>query len=200
MENSCGNSRIVGCSFSVHPMSDQFVSYIKTSLQEVDTSKVWMHTDDVTTTVRGRMEHVFDVTKAILLHIAKTEVHVAFQGTFSIGCPGDSSGDVYMDETTERMNEAETRDIQQYIAAKFSLYPMGGGNYMDTIYSQIEAMKEKGVTVSPAHYSTRLEGDTHDIFSGLEDVFRETENSGSSHTVMTVTVSANSPTHKEKKS
>ncbi len=200
MENQCGSSRIAGCSFSVHPMSDQFVSYIKGSLQEVDTSNVWMKTDDVTTTVRGRMEHVFDVTKAILLHIAKTDVHVAFQGTFSIGCPGDSSGDVYMEENTERLNVHESISIQQYSAAKFSLYPMGGGDYMDTIYTQIEAMKEKGVTVSPVHYSTRLEGDTNAIFTGLEDVFRETENSGSSHTVMTVTISANSPTHKEKQS
>ncbi|MGP4060284.1 YkoF family thiamine/hydroxymethylpyrimidine-binding protein [Halobacillus sp. H74] len=197
MNQVCENSRIVGCSFSVHPMSDQFVTYIMDSLKEVDTSKVWLHTDDVTTTVRGRMEHVFDVTKAILLHIAKTGVHVAFQGTFSIGCPGDTSGDVYMDESSERLNETNVTGLRLPIAAKFSLYPMGGGDYMDTIYAQIEAMKSKGVEVSPAHYSTRLDGDTHDIFTGLEDVFRETEASGSSHTVMTVTVSANSPSHKE---
>ncbi|MYL48232.1 thiamine-binding protein [Halobacillus litoralis] len=196
MENHCGTSRIAGCSFSVHPMADKFVDYIKASLNEVDSSKVWMKTDDVTTTVRGRMEHVFDVTEAILLHIAKTGVHVAFQGTFSIGCPGDSSGDVHMDESEERLNKPQSKGIEQRIAAKFSLYPMGGGDYMDTIYRQIEAMKEKGVEVTPAHYSTRLDGETSDIFTGLEDVFRETEASGSSHTVMTVTVSANSPSHK----
>ncbi|MBN9653310.1 thiamine-binding protein [Halobacillus sp. GSS1] len=197
MENNWGTSRIAGCSFSVHPMADNFVDYIKASLNEVDSSKVWMKTDDVTTTVRGRMEHVFDVTEAILLHIAKTGVHVAFQGTFSIGCPGDSAGDVHMDESEERLNKPHSREIEQHIAAKFSLYPMGGGDYMDTIYRQIEAMKEKGVEVTPAHYSTRLDGDTRDIFNGLEDVFRETEASGSSHTVMTVTVSANSPSHKD---
>ncbi|MBH0229703.1 YkoF family thiamine/hydroxymethylpyrimidine-binding protein [Halobacillus yeomjeoni] len=194
MNQSCGNQRIAGCSFSVHPMADDFVKYIKDSLSEVDTTKVWMQTDDVTTTVRGKIEHVFDVTKAILLHIAKTDVHVAFQGTFSIGCPGDFSGDAYMNVSSNLMNEG--LDIRQYIASKFSLYPLGGGEYMNTIYKQIDAMKEKGVHVAPAHYSTRLEGDTHDIFKGLEEVFRETQ-AQVPHTVMTVTVSANSPSHKE---
>ena len=200
MNQVCGSSEITGCSFSVHPMSDRFVTYIKDSLEEVDTRKVWIATDDVTTTVRGRVEHVFDVTKAILLHIAKTGVHVAFQATYSVGCPGDSDGDVYRDESDKRLNEPDVTMIQQPVAAKFSLYPMGGGNYMDTIYSQIEAMKEKGVNVTPAHYSTRLDGDTHAIFTGLEHVFTETKASGSSHTVMTVTVSANSPSHKEDES
>ncbi|MCP3028897.1 Ykof family thiamine-binding protein [Halobacillus sp. A5] len=197
MNEQCGNSRIAGCSFSVHPMSDHFIDHILDSLQEVDTTKVWLHTDDVTTTIRGRIEHVFDVTKAILLTIAKSGVHAAFQGTYSIGCPGDSSGDAYIAETSERVNEPSIHSIQQPIAAKFSLYPMGGGHYMDTIYHQIDHMKENGVNVSPAHYSTRLDGDTHQIFNGLESVFRKTEQSGSSHTVMTVTVSANSPSAKE---
>ncbi|MCP3032059.1 Ykof family thiamine-binding protein [Halobacillus sp. A1] len=197
MNEQCGNLRTAGCSFSVHPMSDQFIEHILESLKHVDTSKVWMETDDVTTTVRGRIEHVFDVTKAILLTIADRGVHVAFQGTYSIGCPGDSSGDAFMTESRERMNELNSISIDQKIAAKFSLYPMGGGDYMDTIYSQIERMEANGVDVSRAHYSTRLDGDTHSIFAGLEDVFRETEKSGSSHTVMTVTVSANSPSNKE---
>lgn len=200
MNQSCQHSKIAGCSFSVHPMSDQFVSYIIDSLKEVDTSKVWLQTDDVTTTIRGRIEHVFDVTKAILLQIAKTGVHVVFQGTYSIGCPGDTSGDVYLDESGEQLNEIKTRSLQLPMAAKFSLYPMSGGNYMDTIYSQIEKIKEKGVDVKPAHYSTRLDGDVHAIFSGLEDVFSVTEANGSSHTVMTVTISANSPSQQEEQS
>ena len=52
-----------------------------------------MATDDVTTTVRGKLVHVFDVTKAIFIHAATTGEHVAFQATYSLGCPGDSSGD-----------------------------------------------------------------------------------------------------------
>src|SRR5699024_521117 len=71
-KQQCSGSRIAGCSFSIHPMSDNFIEIITNALEKVDTSKVWMQTDDVTTTVRGKMVHVFDVTKAIFLHAAKT--------------------------------------------------------------------------------------------------------------------------------
>ncbi|QHT46975.1 thiamine-binding protein [Bacillus sp. SB49] len=196
MTQVCGNSKIAGCSFSVHPMCNDFQDMIMTSLQQTDTSKVWMKTDHVTTTVRGRLEHVFDVAKAVFHHTAVTGVHAAFQGTFSIGCPGDSTGDVYLDETSNVMNR-NTAAVKQAVAAKFSLYPLGGGKYMETIYEKIERMREQGISVTPDHYSTRLEGDIHDIFHGLENVFKETEAGGSSHTVMTVSISANSPSKKE---
>lgn len=192
---ACGTSKIAGVSFSVSPMSDQFVDIILGALQEVDTSKVWMKTDDVTTTIRGKTAHVFDVSKAIFLHAATTGEHVSYQATYSLGCPGDSAGDVFMAEDNILLNADRTKSIQQPIAAKFSLYPLGGGNYMDVIYEQIEAMKEH-VEVSPSHYSTRLDGQAVDVFDGLEKVFEATVKGGSSHTVMTVSISANSPSHR----
>ncbi|SDJ35684.1 YkoF family thiamine/hydroxymethylpyrimidine-binding protein [Salimicrobium halophilum] len=198
MSNQCGNSRIAGCSFSVHPMSDEFIEHIKGSLKETDTSNVWMDTDEVTTTVRGEIEHVFDVTRAVFLRIAQTGVHTAFNATYSIGCPGDSAGDQYTGDIGDPANGL--REVQQHTSAKFSLYPMGGGDYMDVISREINRMQEKGVDVSAAHYATKLSGDVNNMFDGLEEVFRETENSGSSHTVMTVTMSANSPSQKGKKS
>lgn len=194
MNQSCGTSDIAGVSFSVYPMSDQFVDIILAALKEVDTSKVWLKTDDVTTTVRGNIGHVFDVSKAIFLHAATTGKHVGYQATYSLGCPGDSAGDVFLAEDEILMNVEHTKSIKQHIAAKFSLYPLGGGNYMDIIYEQIEAMKEH-VEVSPSHYSTRLQGEAIAIFDGLEKVFQATVEGGSNHTVMTVSISANSPSH-----
>lgn len=191
---ACQKSSIAGASFSIHPMSDDFVTIILRALEEVDTSKVWLQTDDVTTTVRGKFIHVFDVTKALFLHAAKTGKHVAFQATYSFGCPGDSEGDVFLAEDDIPANESFIKEIEQHAAAKFSLYPLGGGNYMDIIYEQIEAMKRR-VDVSPAHFSTRLAGDTHALFAGLQDVFQTTIHGGSNHTVMTVSISANSPSH-----
>lgn len=191
---SCGTNKIAGVSFSVYPMSDQFVDIILGAIKEVDTSKVWIKTDDVTTTIRGKIEHIFDVSKAIFLHAATTGKHVGYQATYSLGCPGDSAGDVFMAEDQILMNAKQTNSIKQAVAAKFSLYPLGGGHYMDVIYEQIEAMKEH-VDVSPSHYSTRLDGEAVDVFNGLEKVFRATVDSGSSHTVMTVSISANSPSH-----
>lgn len=194
MNQPCGTSDIAGVSFSVYPMSDQFVDIILAALKEVDTSKVWLKTDDVTTTVRGNIGHVFDVSKAIFLHAATTGKHVGYQATYSLGCPGDSAGDVFLAEDEILMNVEHTKSIKQHIAAKFSLYPLGGGNYMDIIYEQIEAMKEH-VEVSPSHYSTRLQGEAIAIFDGLEKVFQATVEGGSNHTVMTVSISANSPSH-----
>ncbi|WP_099156602.1 YkoF family thiamine/hydroxymethylpyrimidine-binding protein [Virgibacillus ndiopensis] len=191
----CSESQIAGCSFSIHPMSDKFIEIITGALKVVDSSKVWMKTDAVTTTVRGKMIHVFDVTKAIFMHAAKTGEHVAFQATYSLGCPGDSAGDVYMAEDEIPVNIKHVQTIKQPAAAKFSLYPLGGGNYMNVIMEQIESMK-RHVNISHSHYSTRLDGESMSIFNGLEQVFQATVNGGSSHTVMTVSISANSPSQK----
>src|SRR5699024_6484304 len=186
-----GNQQIAGASFSLYPMSDDFVDVIQNSLSETDTSKVWMQTDDVTTTVRGKMVHVFDVTKAIMIHAAETGKHVAFQATYSLGCPGDSEGDVYLSEDDNIANLGVSESGNHYAAAKFSLYPLGGGDYMDIIYEQIDAMQEY-VSVTPAHSSTKLEGEVVHIVNGLERVFQASVNSGFSHTAMTVSVIVNS--------
>src|SRR5690625_2063657 len=140
-KQTCGTNKIAGVSFSVYPMSDQFVDIILGALKEGDTSRVWMKTDDVTTTIRGKVEHTFDVSKAIFLHAATTGEHVGYQATYSLGCPGDSAGDVYMAEDDILMNAKQTNSIKQQVAAKFSLYPLGGGDLQDVINTQIEAMK-----------------------------------------------------------
>ncbi|SDB83658.1 YKOF-related Family [Pelagirhabdus alkalitolerans] len=193
----CDSNRIAGVNFSIHPKRDDFVEIITGALEKVDTSKVWIETDDVSTLVRGRIPHIFDVTKAIYLHAANTGAHVAFEATYSVGCPGDTSGEVYMAEDDIVLNKEKVDDISQQAATKFALYPLGGGDYMDQIYAQIEAMKDRGVEVSPTHYATRLDGEATKIFNGLEQVFIDMEESGSSHTVMTVSMSANSPSTKK---
>ncbi|MGM8215513.1 YkoF family thiamine/hydroxymethylpyrimidine-binding protein [Bacillaceae bacterium W0354] len=195
MTNSCGTSRIAGCHFTLYPMSDQFVDIILSALKEVDTSKVWKDTDDVSTCIRGKIVHIFDVTKAIFLHAAKTGEHVAMSGTFSIGCPGDSSGDAYMDETDIVMNEDKSKNISQQAGCKFALYPLGREDYMDQIYEQINLSKSRGVKVSHPHYATRLDGDVNDIFFALQQSFVNVQEDVS-HVNMTFTISANSPSNK----
>ncbi|MFC3419899.1 YkoF family thiamine/hydroxymethylpyrimidine-binding protein [Salinicoccus hispanicus] len=196
MAMECGTERIAGCQFNLSVMSDDFVDVILGSLDTVDMSKVWRDTDDVTTCVRGRLEHVFDVVKAVYMHAVKTGKHVEMSGTFSIGCPGDSSGDTYMDATAERMNEANVSDISQKAGCKFALYPMNTSNYMDVIYEQIDLSKARGVEVSPSHYSTRLDGEVNDIYKAMEEAFTKVQEVVS-HTTMTFTISANSPSSKK---
>ena len=195
MVQECRTERIAGCQFNLSVMSDDFADVILGALDQVDTSKVWKETDDVSTCVRGRINHVFDVVKAVYLQAAKTGKHVEMSGTFSIGCPGDSSGDTHMDASRERMNEAASTDIQQKAGCKFALYPMNTTNYMDVIYEQIDLSKEAGVKVSPSHYATRLDGEAADIFNAMESSFTKVQEAVS-HTTMTFTISANSPSNR----
>jgi len=98
--------RIAGCSFSIYPMSDQFANLILSAIRSTERSKVWMKTDKVSTIVRGRIPHIFDVSQAIFLEVAKTGVHTVYSATFSVGCPGDTAGHAYMAEDEKTMNAA----------------------------------------------------------------------------------------------
>ncbi|TMW70291.1 YkoF family thiamine/hydroxymethylpyrimidine-binding protein [Alteribacter natronophilus] len=196
---SCGTSRIVGCRFSVYPMADNFVEIIKGALEEVSTEKVWMKTDDVSTCIRGRSEHVFDVAKAIFTHAAKTGVHVVFNGTFSIGCPGDSDGDTYMSEDDVRLNEEAVRNERVEVATQFSLYPLNNPDYMQIIADQVAVADKHGTFTKGVHYASRLDGDVNDVFRTLEEAFyNAAQTHERSHVTMTAAVSANSPSTKDK--
>ena len=195
-EFSCGLSPIVGLRFSLHPMADNFIEIIKGALREADTSNVWMHTDDVSTVMRGKQAHVFDTAKAIVLYAAKTGTHVAFNGTFSIGCPGDSAGDVYLEKDDVLLNEPQIREFKQYVSSQFALYPMNNPDYMSVIYKEVDRAKERGVFNESMHYASGLHGDIHDVFSSLEEAFTHARSEEHKHCVMTVNMSINSPSHK----
>lgn len=188
----CGFSPIVGFRFSLHPMADDFVAIIKGALEETDTSAVWMHTDDVSTVIRGKQVHVFNVAKAIALSAAKTGKHIALSGTFSAGCPGDSAGDAYLNMGDAVLNNDRTK---QYVSSQFALYPMNNPSYMDIIYREVDRSKERGVFNESMHYASGIHGDIHDVFDFYEEAFSNARSEEHKHLVMTVSMSMNSPSH-----
>ncbi|SDO56485.1 YkoF family thiamine/hydroxymethylpyrimidine-binding protein [Alkalicoccus daliensis] len=195
---SCGTSNIVGVRFAVYPMADNFVEIIKGALKEVDTSKVWVQTDDITTCVRGRSEHVFDVAKAVFIQAAKTGTHVVFNGTFSVGCPGDSEGDTYMSEDDIRLNEEASRQESVEAATHFALYPMDNPDYMQVIADQVKTAEKHGTFTKGVHYASRLDGTANEIFASLEEMFVDASKTKErAHVTMTATISANSPSTKD---
>ncbi|MEQ6389208.1 YkoF family thiamine/hydroxymethylpyrimidine-binding protein [Bacillaceae bacterium S4-13-58] len=196
---ACGTSQITGARFSIHPMTDKFVEVILGAIEKANTSKVWMETDDVSTLVRGRSSHVFDVVKAIFIYASQNEMHTALNATFSHGCPGDTTGEVFLAEDDKKMNEARLAPLTQYVTSQFALYPMGAASYMNTIMEQVELASSDKVTVQGVHYATQLKGNVHDIFTVLEKSFLDCQKGDSTHIVMTVNMSANSPSHKEDK-
>ncbi|WP_088006868.1 YkoF family thiamine/hydroxymethylpyrimidine-binding protein [Indiicoccus explosivorum] len=191
-QQHCGTSPIVGFRFSLHPMSDRFIDIIKGALHETDTSQVWMHTDDVSTVIRGKQPHVFNVAKALTLHSAKTGEHVALSGTFSAGCPGDTEGDVYLEADDELQNRD---DRNQYVSSQFALYPMNNPDYMAIIYREVDRAKARGVFNDSMHYASGIHGDIHDVFAFYEEAFTHARSSQFPHLVMTVSMSLNSPSH-----
>ncbi len=182
-------AEIAGCSFSVYPMDNDYVEIIKSALTSVNMSKVWSKTDDVSTVIRGRVSHVFDVSRAVFSQAADTGEHVTLRATYSIGCFGDDTVDVPSVSDDDRLNEAASADINRSVSVKFALYPLGDENYAEVINNQIEAIKDQGINTSLKHYETRLEGDTEKVFKGLEKVFRNSGRDGA-HTVMTVAMVA----------
>ncbi|HEX5564234.1 MAG TPA: YkoF family thiamine/hydroxymethylpyrimidine-binding protein [Sporosarcina sp.] len=188
----CGLSPIVGFRFSLYPMADDFVSVIKGALEQTDTSNVWMHTDDVSTVIRGKQVHVFNVAKAVALHAAKTGKHIALSGTFSAGCPGDTAGDAYLDKGEKIANTDATK---QYVSSQFALYPMNNPAYMDIIYREVDRAKERGVYNESMHYASGIHGDIHDVFAFYEEAFSKARSEEHKHLVMTVSMSINSPSH-----
>ncbi|MET0958811.1 MAG: YkoF family thiamine/hydroxymethylpyrimidine-binding protein [Psychrobacillus psychrotolerans] len=188
----CGLSPIIGFRFSLHPMTNDFIKVIKGALKETDTTNVWMHTDDVSTVIRGKQVHVFNVAKAITLHAAKTREHIALSGTFSAGCPGDSAGDVYLDKGDIIANTDITK---QYVSSQFALYPMNNPSYMDIIYREVDRAKAQGVFNDSMHYASGIHGDIHDVFAFYEEAFMNARSEEHKHLVMTVSMSINSPSH-----
>nr|WP_256439623.1 Ykof family thiamine-binding protein [Sporosarcina sp. 6E9] len=183
--------------FSLHPMADNFIEIIKGALAEADTSKVWMHTDDVSTVMRGKDIHVFDTAKAIILHASKTGVHVAFNGTFSSGCPGNTADNTYLVKDAVPLNELKVSSMHQYVSTQFSLYPMNNPDYISVIYTEVDRAKERGLFNERMDYASGLHGDIHDVFSFLAETFENARSDEHRHLVMTVNMSINSPSHKK---
>ncbi len=182
-------AEIAGCSFSVYPMDSNYIEIINSALKKVNMSKVWSKTDDISTVIRGRISHVFDVSRAVFVQAAETGEHATLRATYSVGCFGDNAADVPSVHDDERLNADASADLNRPVSVKFALYPLGDENYAEVIDTQIEAIKEQGIQTSLKHYETRLEGDTEKVFNGLENVFRDTGKDGA-HVVMTVAMVA----------
>lgn len=189
-------NRVAGCNFTLGVMSDDFVDVILGALKEVDQTKVWSQTDDVSTVVRGRYSHVFDVVKAIYSHSAHTGKHVTMSGTFGIGCNKDNDAEPYLNEDDVRLNEARSSEFDIDAGCKFAIYAVGIEKYGEIIASEVKLAEEE-VTVTPDHFTTRLDGKVNNIFLAMENAFKRVQEKAP-HTKITFTISSNSPSNQSK--
>ena len=184
---------VSGARFSLYPMSDKFVDVILGGLEDTDTSKVWKQTDKLSTCIRGKRVHVFDVIKGLFVNAYKEDIHMALEVTFSKGCPGDIDADSFMEVDDKKINEERIKNKHFNVISKISFYPMGEEDYMEHIAKVVMLAKDRGVFSKSSHYVSILEGDVHNVFDTFEDIFKYGEDH-LSHYILQVTVSVNSPT------
>lgn len=182
--------REAGIQFNLSVMNDDFADVILGALDNVDTTNVWMKTDDVATAATGSIADVFDVVKAIYLNAAKTGMHTEMSGNIVLG--GCNTGDDNNDNEKVQLNKETSDAISQSAGCRFSIYPLGEEKYIEKITKAVEKLPDFGVEVSTAPFATRLDGEVNDIFTALEATFTEIQKT-SEHVVMPFTISCNSP-------
>lgn len=190
-----GQSPFFGCRFSLYPMSDHFVPIILNAIEALKDSGLEVESGHISTCVMGKEKDVFETLKRVFSLAASSEKHVVMSATFSKGCPGEAYVDVKSIQPIHQHHE-EGAHTHRKIDGEFSIYPLGHGNYMSAIYDVIDHINDMGIYDGSVHFATRLHGTIHDVFTGLENVF-ETTTKVASHTVMQVTLSANSPSVKK---
>ena len=188
------NLDISGCRFSLYPITDNFVSVILGALEKTDTSAVWSQSDALSTVYRGKLPYVADAVRALFINAWQPEVHMALEGQFSKGCPGDTDGDSLLDREGEAPNRAKIQDRHFPVLCKLALYPMGTGDYIDEIAKVWRMAEAEGLNPKTIHYATRIEGDVQKVFDYLEEVCRLMEQSVP-HYILHFTLSVNSPTN-----
>ena len=188
------NLDISGCRFSLYPMTDNFVSVILGALEKTDTSAVWSQSDALSTVYRGKLPYVADAVRALFINAWQPDVHMALEGQFSKGCPGDTDGDSLLDREGPAPNQEKIQDRHFPVLCKLALYPMGTGDYIDEIAKVWRMAEAEGLNPKTIHYATRIEGDVQKVFDYLEEVCSLMEKSVP-HYILHFTLSVNSPTN-----
>jgi len=190
---------MIGVRFSLYPMRDDFVPLILTAVEGLDRLGVEVETDDVSTCLLGEEPNLFEALRVAFGRAACTGTHVVLSATFSAGCPGEPEGDVCVPRAYDGPSggeegwSAEAYRLPDLVSAQFALYPLGEPAYMDTIYGEIERARQAGIVkVVGRHFCTQLSGPGGAVFDVLRRSFAETRTQAT-HSVMTVTLSANSP-------
>ena len=188
---------VTGCRVSLAPMSDDYISIILNAVGKVDTANVWASTDEFSTIYRGRRVHVLDALAACLIFAYRKGVHLTMTATVSRGCPGDRQMDAALQnavwaEDDVPANAPHICGIHFPAAAKFALYPLGRGDYMELIAPVIDLAKQAGVYDRSAYYATCVRGDVQALLGYFDRVAEYCEQT-MEHYVLEITFAVNFP-------
>ena len=185
----------IGCQLSIYPMTNRYKDIIINALHQVKPYKVRTSTDDISTTVIGNIENVFNyITQLYTKCLMNFDGHIAMNALFSIGCPGEDD-----DLLCEPSNEAltlPTRALDDYFdtAAQFAIMPLKNSDYMEKIYNIINNLKSSNLNYKYKHFCSYLRGDIIEIMDFIQESFSSIA-AENNHVVMTASFSNRSPSH-----
>ncbi len=188
---------MIGARFSLYPMRDDFVALILGGVRGLSTLGLELESDDVSTCLLGTEPALWEGLRVAFRRLAKSGAHVAMVATISAGCPGEPEGDVCVPRSYEGPvggEEGWSKEAYEIgpVSAEVALYPLGVPDHMPVIGRAIERLKASGLDVRGEHFCTHVAGPGDDVFDTLRAVFREAM-TAATHVVMTIVVSANSP-------
>ncbi|MDT0165239.1 YkoF family thiamine/hydroxymethylpyrimidine-binding protein [Actinotalea sp. AC32] len=185
----------VGARLTLHPAADAFVEVIVSSLAAARATvpQVEVHTDDVSTLLRGGERDVAAFVLACVAHAARITPtgHVVATLALSRGCPGE----VGCTLPTGELPAVEPVDLPASgvgASAHWALYPLGTTDAMGPIEDAIATAQRRGTWGGAEHFATRLDGDLAEVLGTVVDTWtgvgREV-----AHVAAHVTVSVGSP-------
>ncbi len=190
---------MIGVRFSLYPMRDDFIPLILGAVNDLGRFGVEVEVDDVSTCLLGEEPNLFEALRVAFGRVACSGAHVVLSATFSAGCPGEPEGDVCVPRAYDGPSggeegwSEEAYRLPGRVSAQFALYPLGMSTYMEAIYAEIDRAKAAGVVqVVSRHFCTHLYGPGAAVFDLMRRAFAETR-SQAVHSVMTISLAANSP-------
>jgi len=189
----------VGARLTLSVYDSDYVRIILDALEQADTARLTVKTDDVSTFVGGTESDILRFLRDVITATAASGAHLSASILLSRGCPGELQcalppGVAALGADPVRLDPAGVD-----AAAHWSLYPLldegAGGDHMDAIYAAIEQANTTGVFTGSEHFATRLDGDLSEV---LETVANAWIGVGRTvqHVTTHVTLSINSPTRR----
>ena len=199
----------IGAQISLYPLCDRFAEVILAAVSALDPyrDRLRIETDDISTLLVGPPEALFPAMQDLFVTPARTGVHTILQATVSRGCPGEPDDPVCRSPVLDRRSVPDAdRAIAEAMArlpetptqtgvpaaAQIALYPLGTAEHMADIAACIGFLRQSGAYDRPKNFCTRLRADAGRLFPVMAEAFLGF-GAGQGHTVLTATVSANSP-------
>jgi energy-coupling factor transport system substrate-specific component len=195
-----------GTQFSIYPMSANFVADIGRAIHALDDYRdvLRRETDDLSTLLVGPPDTIVRAMRDAFVAVARDNGHVVLAGTLSRGCPGESDDPICAAPTLPRLGQDDDllsvvvgrfsppAPVGIPVAAQISLYPLGTEAHMARISACIDFLRAVGVYDKSKHFCSKLRGDASAVFAAIERAFIDFA-PASAHVVLTIAVSAGSP-------